>query len=320
MRVKFHLPGLRYNYPLNMLVLSLLKLKPEYFREGVEIASFFGEFPTSLWNGGRFSNDDQCDSAFIKGVIRNINSQGIPIRYTYTNPLLTEHDLSDAYCNFCMRAADNGRNEVLVVSPVLEAYIRKEYPGFKINSSTCKEIRETEALNEELEKDYNLVVLDYNLNNRFDLLEQIRKKEKCEILVNACCVPNCPRRGEHYRTIARQERIALRNRKNPTDKKIPLPGWHCEYGDKNSIYTIREYSTFVSPEAIWEIYVPMGYENFKIEGRTANLFQLLDTYCFYLMKPEYREEARLMLLNNLEKHKVVAVQKPKKGIWREDGL
>lgn len=65
--------------------------------------------------------------------------------------------------------------------------------------------------------------------------------------------------------------------------------------------------------------MPMGFENFKIEGRTANLFQLLDTYCFYLMKPKHREEARLMLLNNLEKHKVVAVQKPKKGIWQEDG-
>lgn len=52
MKVRFHLPGLRYNYPLNMMFLSMLKTFPKYFREGVEIASFFGEFPTSLWNGG----------------------------------------------------------------------------------------------------------------------------------------------------------------------------------------------------------------------------------------------------------------------------
>ncbi len=33
--------GLRRNYPLNMLTLSLLEQKPEYFREGIKIASFF---------------------------------------------------------------------------------------------------------------------------------------------------------------------------------------------------------------------------------------------------------------------------------------
>ena len=52
-KVKFHLPGLRYNYPLNMFWLNMMKQYPHYFREGVEIASFFGCFPFSLWNGGR---------------------------------------------------------------------------------------------------------------------------------------------------------------------------------------------------------------------------------------------------------------------------
>lgn len=109
MEVKFHLPGLRQNYPLNMLVLSMLKQKPEWFREGVQIASFFGEFPTSLWNGGRPSNYDQCDAAFIQNVIKSINAQGVPVRYTYTNMLLTEEDLADPYCNFCMQAAGSGQ-------------------------------------------------------------------------------------------------------------------------------------------------------------------------------------------------------------------
>ena len=84
MEVRFHLPGLRYNYPLNMFFTGLQSLHPEYFREGVKIASFFGEFPTSLWGGGRFCNDDQCDARFITEVVKNINKQGIPVRYTYT--------------------------------------------------------------------------------------------------------------------------------------------------------------------------------------------------------------------------------------------
>ena len=139
MEVRFHLPGLRYNYPLNMFFTGLQSLHPEYFREGVKIASFFGEFPTSLWGGGRFCNDDQCDARFITEVVKNINKQGIPVRYTYTNPLLTREDLSDAYCNFCMKAADNGMNEVLVVSDILEEYIRKNYPCLLYTSDAADE-------------------------------------------------------------------------------------------------------------------------------------------------------------------------------------
>ncbi|HKM35601.1 MAG TPA: hypothetical protein VJY54_12810 [Lachnospiraceae bacterium] len=293
----------------------MLNKMPEYFREDIEIASFFGEFPTSYWNGGRYTNGDQCDARFVQEVVKNINAQGVPVRYTFTNPLITEIDLDDPYCNFCMKTADNGMNEVLVFSPILEEYIRKNYPSYKINSSTCKEIKDMKVLEEELEKDYSLVVLDYNLNNQFDLLSQIKQKEKCEILVNACCVPNCSRRAEHYQMIANQQRITLKNRKCPADKQIPVPGWHCEYGEKNSIYTIQEYSTFISPDAIWEKYIPMGFNNFKIEGRTANLFQLIDTYCFYFMKPERKEEGRLLLITNLEKSKVITVSKPRKGLW-----
>ncbi|MBE5877318.1 MAG: hypothetical protein E7290_10585 [Lachnospiraceae bacterium] len=315
MVVKFHLPGLRYNYPLNMFLVSMQKLHPEYFREGVQIASFFGEFPTSLWAGGRFCNGDQCDAKFVQEVIKNINAQGIPVRFTYTNPSVTEHDLEDAYCNFCMRAADNGMNEVLVVSPVLENYVRANYPGFKINSSTCKGILDMEELQEELEKDYNLVVLDYNLNHDFEKLEKIQRKDKCEILVNACCIPNCPRRKEHYAAIAKQNRTVLKNRTMPREHQIPVEGWYCEYGDKNSIHTIKEYPTYVSPEAIWEKYVPMGYVNFKIEGRTANLFQLVDTYCHYMIKPEYEAEARFMLLTNLQNSRIITVNKPRQGVW-----
>lgn len=316
MSVRFHLPGLRYNYPLNMLLVDLLEKEPGLFREGIEIASMFGEFPTSRWNGGRYCGDDQCDANYIRAVITSINAKKIPIRYTYTNPLLTEADLSDEYCNFCMQAADNGMNEVIVFSPILEKYIREKYPSFQLISTTCKQLRSIEEVEAELRKDYKLVVLDYNLNNRFDLLEQIQDKERCELLVNSCCKPDCPRRGEHYRFLAKQETIALKNRKIPEGKKIPMPRWYCEYGEQVTLSKIKAYTTHISPEAIWNQYVPMGFQNFKLEGRTANLFLLVDTYAYYFAKPECQDEVRFILLTNLEKNKVIYVRKPKKGTWR----
>lgn len=150
MPIKFHLPGLRNNFPLNMLTLKMFEAFPDYFRKDIQIASFFGEFPTCLWNGGRYSGDDQCDSGYVRHVIQAINAAGIAVRYTFTNPSITKEDLADPYCNFCMEAGNNGKNEVLVVSPLLEEYIRKNYSSYTINSSTCKEIRSVAALRKRL--------------------------------------------------------------------------------------------------------------------------------------------------------------------------
>lgn len=315
MEVNFHLPGLRQNLALNMVLLSMLEKRPQYFREGVRIASFFGEFPMSLWNGGRHSPNDQCDAGFIENAIKSINAKGVSVRYTYTNMFIDEEDLKDPYCNFCMKAADNGQNGILVVSPLLEEYVRKTYPSFRINSSTCKEIREIDAVNEELEKDYHLVVLDYNFNNRFEELEKIRDKERCEILVNAVCQPACPRRGGHYANEAKNQKILLKNRTRAPERQIPLEPWHCDYGEHNEFHTIQSYCTYVSPEDIWEKYVPMGFRNFKLEGRTANLFYIMEVYCHYLIRPEYRVDAATTLLNSLAANRLITVARPKPSRW-----
>ena len=334
-KIKFHLPGLSFNFPLNMLFVDLLKTKPELFREGVEVGSFFGEFPTSLWNGGRFSYGVQCPEDMVRFVVKSINDLGIPVRYTYTNPIIFEEDLADPYCNFCMQVGDNGMNEVMILSPILEKYIREKYPSYKHNSSTCKEIKDIDKLNAELKKDYYLVVLDQNLNRDLDFIEKIEDKQRMELLVNSCCGPNCARRAEHYRVISAQQRVVFANRDivmNGKDPKevmealpdyvkerlpkaakqgqlsrdsaghvvIPLPEWHCEYGEYNTPYTIRTNLNYIPVEDVWEKYVPMGFCNFKIEGRTGNVFSLVDNYVNYTCTPEGRDEARYTLLTHLK--------------------
>ncbi len=313
---RFHLPGLRYNYPLNMFWISLWKQYPEYFRDGVEIASCFGVFPMALWNGGRaIDPKDQCDAAFVESVVNNLNKNGVPVRYTFTNPVLNEHDLDDPFCNFCMEVADNGMNEVMIMSPILEQYLREKYPSFKYNSSTCKEIKDVDQLNAEINRDYQYVVLDYNLNGKWEFLDQIEHPEKLEVLVNTLCEPACKRRGDHYRQIGENQKIMAKNRKLPPDKQIPLKKWGCQYGDYNNLYTIQDYPTFISVDQIWEKYIPKGINNFKIEGRTAYLFSLIETYCYFMIKPEYAGKVRLLLYSNLEKSRMITVSKPHPAKW-----
>lgn len=61
--------------------------------------------------------------------------------------------------------------------------------------------------------------------------------------------------------------------------------------------------------------MPMGFNHFKIEGRTANIFSLVETYAHYLIRPEKQGEVRIMLLNNLVSSKVITVNHPRPARW-----
>ncbi len=304
MRVRFHLPDFSGNFKLNLLFAEMLKHKPEFFREGVEIASFYGVFPPSIWNGGR-TQGGVVDKTFVKSVIKAFNDRGIPLRFTFTNPALEKKHLSDNFCNMVMSMADNGLNEAIVMSPLLEDYIRRNYPNYKLTSSTCKRITDPEKLREELEKDYSIVVVDYDFNNNFEVLEKLPRKQDCELLVNACCEPNCPRRSAHYHSIGVQQ-IAY----NEHIKKYPNVPFDADKYDtehfrdcpfsQRGVFEIRKLRTHISPDDIWEKYVPMGFEQFKIEGRTASPVNVLETYMYYMAKPECRDEARFTLLKSME--------------------
>ena len=125
MKARFHLPNFSAYYKFNLCFAELLAQRPQFFREGVEIASIYGVFPPSLWNGGR-TEGGVCDKRFIKGVIQAFNERGIPLRFTFTNPMIEKKHLSDDFCNMVMHYADNGMNEVIVFSPLLvNAYSAK---------------------------------------------------------------------------------------------------------------------------------------------------------------------------------------------------
>lgn len=302
MEIGFHIPDFGAHFRLNNILISTIKAHPEYFRDGLTIKSVFGTFPGSVWNGGRYLGGT-ADMRTVNDIIKMFNDNGIPIRFTFTNPLIKKEHLGDSYCNQILRAANNGLNEVIVMSPILEEYIRENYPNFPITSSTCKQIEDMDGVNSELKKDYKYVVLDYNWNNKFDMLEKIDPEDRgrCEILANACCEPHCKRRGEHYRQIGENQIKAWEHEKNKLNKKpFDAPEFECPYMNR-SIYNITGLDTFVSPEDIINKYVPMGFKHFKIEGRTVNDINLLETYVYFMTKPEYRDEARFNMLERLTK-------------------
>lgn len=232
--------------------------------------------------------------------------------------MIEKKHLDDNFCNMVMHLADNGMNEVIVYSSLLEDYIRKNYPNYKITSSTCKRITNQEQLCSEIEKDYNIVVIDYDLNHNFDVLKKISDKKKCELLVNACCNPECPTRTEHYEAIGLQQIAYANHVKKYQNVPFNIENFRkthleilrfneCSCVGRN-LFQIVSLKNHISPDEIWNTYIPMGFEQFKIEGRTAETLNLIEYYMYYMIKPECKEQARFEFMKCLSENGVITIE------------
>ena len=280
--IYFYLPGIVENLEPNLLLIRRMEDFPDHFYDNVKIGGIYGCPPGAKWNGGRYV-DGYVKIEDIKKLSIYADACKIPHRFTWTNPCLTEEDLDDPYCNYTMDAFNNGVNEVLVNSDLMEKYIREHYPKYSIISSTTKRITDIDALNKELEKDYKLVVIDYDFNNKWDLLDKIEHKEKCEILINPICNPNCPFRKRHYEIIGKMQRGDM------SDRDEHVEGCNAQ----NRIYTdVMKLPTFISREDLYGKYYKAGFRHFKIEGRACSPMRPLYWCLYYLVKPEYLDEER----------------------------
>lgn len=280
-KVYWHLPGFCVFRLFNQILMNLMKDYPDKFRDGYCIGSVYGTFPGAIWNGGRavFGISGRDD---IKAILKIYNDRKIPVRFTWTNCLLEEKHIYDTYCNLIMQLANNGLNQVLVNQPVLEQYIRENYPDFKRISSTTKRITGLEALQEELDKDYYLVVLDYDLNHNRDVLSAIQNKaDKVEILVNEVCYPNCLKRSEHYRQQSQMQLEYDINTAFPCPNKVK----------ERKFADCMDRPSFISNEQIQD-YIDKGFVNFKIVGRGMPLDFVKESCLYYLVKDECRDFIR----------------------------
>lgn len=271
--IYWHLPGFSVFRDLNSTLIDLMREFPGSFYDNYRVGSVYGTFPGAIWNGGR-TVLGFCPKNEIERTIKLFNSKHVPVRFTWTNSLIEEQHVYDTYCNLIMRLADNGENQVLVNRPVLEDYLRKEYPNFKFISSTTKRITDPDKLHEELEKDYFMVVLDYDLNHNREVLESLRPvADRVEILVDEICFPNCPKRIDHYKDESLHQ----------LEYEIARP-FNCpNRQEKRSFADCKDKPAFISRDQMKD-YIDLGFRNFKVVGRGLPQSLVLDSYMYYLVK------------------------------------
>ena len=293
--IKYAIPGMYELRDINIRFLTFMKDCPEFFYDDVEVEVVYGNPQFCIWDGGRiFSSYYHTCIEELEHLIYTYNNVlNVPCRYVFTNSILEEHHFKDRFCNIIVNLANNGfGNHVVSANDDLTKYLKENYSTLKFVSSTTKCLTNFEECKAELNKDlYSLVCLDYNLNKKIDFLKTFtpEEKEKTEILVNAICSPGCPKRKNHYYLNSFS---------------------HLNYGKpyRMDMCHIKEDTFYPDPvahgnnltyEEIKEIYVPMGFTHFKLEGRTWSPLAALLTYTEYMVKPEYKNYVIMRLLGDL---------------------
>ena len=281
----YHLPGLFEFYELYRLFLPLFREHREYFYDWCEIGSIYGAPADCIWGGGRagFGEADPWQ------VLALTQEYGISARLTFSNSLLRTEHLSDRKCNaLCTLFEKSGgvQNGVIVHSELLLDYLEKQYPGLYRVSSTTKVLTDFGQFSDEVKrKDFRYVVPDFRLNKAFERLQTLpqQEKDKVEFLCNECCWVGCQERKRCYENVSR---------KNLGE---PCPEHRCAAPDAQEGYRFSkamESPAFIGVGDIQKTYLPMGFSNFKIEGRGLGSALVLEFLLYYMTKPEYQIHIR----------------------------
>lgn len=300
----YHLPGLFEFFEFYQVFLPLFYKHREYFYDWCEIGSIYGAPADCLWGGGRVGSGDYE----AKEVLALMEEYGISARLTFSNSQLKEKHLFDKKCNELCRsfeeASRNTRNiastdnnpknlqkdgikhGVILHSELLLSYLKKNYPDLYLVSSTTKVITDFSKLKEEADREeFAYVVPDFRLNKQYENWKCLTEKEKSKIefLCNECCYFGCKDRKKCYETVSRQI-IGENCLDHLCSAENAREGYRFSRAMENP--------GFIGLEEIKKKYLPMGFSNFKLEGRGLGSALVLEFLLYYMTKPEYQIHVR----------------------------
>lgn len=287
---RYHLPGLFEFYELYRTFLPLYRDHREWFYDWCEIGSIYGAPADCIWGGGRAGFGD----ADPEEVLELLQEYGISARLTFSNALLESDHLKDPKCNalcelFARRDAAGKKtpvNGVIVHSDLLLLYLMEQYPDLYFVSSTTKVMTDFDAFLRETDREeFRYVVPDFRLNKAMDRLAVMspKQKAKTEFLCNECCWIGCTDRKACYETVSRK------------NLDLPCPEHICRAPSAEDGYRFSkamQNPAFISVTDICNRYLPMGFSEFKIEGRSLGSALVLEMLLYYLVKPEHHLQMR----------------------------
>lgn len=278
--INYTLPDFTVGLKRNLVFAQLMRDCPQFFFDDVRIQSVYGCFPGCVVNGGRAFVREPYSARQIEATFEALDGQGIAARLTFTNMLVEERHLEDPYFNLILdTAADHGAG-VIVYSDLVDAYVRARHPRMERTLSTTREILDAAELNRALGA-FDLVVLNYNKNKDLAFLDQVEHPERLEVMANELCNPGCPHRNEHYLHNSRDQLAGT-----VTEFR------RCDLSGKDFFKLAPTSPTILTNDDVRTLHERYGVPRFKIVGRGVAPDVNLESYLYYLVRPEHRAGLR----------------------------
>lgn len=293
--IKFSLGGYYRKYRPNIIILTLYNLQRQWFRDNIEIDSVYGCLPGCPLNGCRIIYPHSYVNPLTADIYRMRDEYyelGVSLRHTYANQVLPKEAFYDFRTLQWTEACEKKGNSIILVDPELKTFLQEKFPLYDFIWSTSLCLKDTEEINRLSEND--MVVLDYGLNTKPEILSQLTHPENIEIMLSENCKDNCPHRYQHY-TVNSQTILNAEEHRYQDLHCL----WNKQRNPMTFVEKLNNHAATLSIEQIEDLYYTYGFNHFKIAGRDYPDISYVESLIYYLIKPEYQNHVREMVLMEL---------------------
>ena len=228
----------------------------------------YGVLPISLMgSGGSGPNIPPMTTEQAEEYIDSAHSAGLTFNYLLNAPCLNNmewhEDTHRELLQHLEWLSNAGVDSVTVAIPYLLELIKRQFPQLRVEVSTIAHVNSVARAKYFESLGADSIMLDYNINRNFELLEAIRSSVDCElgVLTNTLCLYQCPYEYYHNNSLGH----ASQSRNAPNGCYIDYCAFQCSlnrFDDPAQFIKAR----WIRPEDV-SIYQQIGMDFFKIGGR-----------------------------------------------------
>ena len=283
------LPEARYSIPglflYSHLVYQCLDMAEAKCGWRIPVKYLYGS-PQVLWNGGRVLFKDHGPTMdIVEAELQGAADRGITPLLTFSATRMTEEWLRDRRCNDIMAALNAVKGGVIVVDPMLQRHIEKNYPDVSVHMSVilstfAKKEERTPEFYQSLSRRGSQYVLHPDDNFDRDLLARV-PKENAVLLINERCGFGCPQRAEHFRSTTEDMPKVLAGDYAHLSRFLD----RCPYTPDRKQAEMKERNETLSVSEVTELY-RMGFRTIKLQGRMDIPYVFFFDFLRFALEPE----------------------------------
>jgi hypothetical protein len=250
--------------------LDILKYKyPQAFYENQRSLSLFFTFPYTIWSKGH-RNEPFMPYENIENELSWLRNKKIKIFYEFENTNVKPNHFNDRYSNIVLDITKKNELFAVVQNLQLANYLKEQYPNITlVESSINKSIK--------INNPFEMCMIDYRTLRQCK--NEITEKEKYIVMLNSFC-------DNTYRCVNLTSNSHL-------NYEIERP-LHCVHR-VDKFLDSKMNNNFISIENLQNL-VEDGFVHFFVKSDIPNRFEKIETYVYYLIKPEFQDVVKLELV------------------------